>query len=308
MSIAESIGDFPNDGRFYLLEEITKQAGFFVVNGLPVYGVLATGGHGRAAPIRTALLEYDAGIDLLPIREGEETSVQTFNLIRMTAAPDQREIDAFFTLCRDHAKGGSRLSLRDFFFAASKLFRQQSVQGKKNAIGLFGELSVIDFGSSNGVDLSAGWQIVGTESKYDFTFDQLNIEVKTTTRHEMIPKIKHDQIFNEDNNVLCFCQIEKSPVGITLNELSQKLLDSENCFITLESRLVLTREILAIEDDDLLTPYKMVGINFYQCGSINPFLDIPDRVTSLSYGYDLTGLPVVDPSVVLASCCISMDK
>ena len=292
MGIIDEIDEHPHDGRFYLLEELTDQAGFFVVDGLPVYGVLASG-HKPTAPVRTALLELNTGIDLLPIRKGEETTVQTFDLIRMTIIPDQREADAFFTLCRDHAKGGSGLTLREFFFAASKLFRQKSAQGRRNAVGLFGELTVMDLGSKHGVDLSGSWQKVGIESKYDFSLDEFNIEVKTTTRHEMIAMIKHAQLFKEDRNILCFCRIEKSPTGTTLSELAQRLKDGSACFTTLESRLALARELLAIEDAELETPYKLVGITFYECGDINPFPDILNRVATLSYEYDLAGLPTI---------------
>ena len=300
MGIIDEIDEYPRDGRFYLLEEITDRAGFFVVDGLPVYGVLASG-HKPAAPVRTALLELNTGIDLLPICKGEETVVQTFDLIRTTIIPDQREADAFFTLCRDHAKGGSGLTLREFFFAASKLFRQKSAQGRRNAIGLFGELTVMELGSKHGFDLSESWQKVGTESKYDFSLDELNIEVKTTTRHEMIALIKHAQLFNEDRNVLCFCRIEKSPVGTTLSELAQRLKDGNVCFTTLESRLAIARELLAIEDGELKTPYKLVSITFYKCEDINPFLEISDRVSSLSYEYDLAGLPTIDLPEVLSN-------
>lgn len=292
MGAIDEIDEYPRDGRFYLLEEITDRAGFFVVDGLPVYGVLA-GKRKQTAPVRTALLELNTGIDLLPIRKGEEATVQTFDLIRMTIIPDQREADAFFTLCRDHAKGGSDLTLREFFFAASKLFRQKSAQGRRNAIGLFGELTVIDLGSKHGIDLSENWQKVGAKSKYDFSLDEFNIEVKTTTRHEMIALIKHAQLFNEDKNILCFCRIEKSPVGTTLNELAQRLKDSNLCFTTLESRLALAGELLIIEDKDLETPYKLVGITFYDCEDINPFLEVSDRVSALSYEYDLSGLPTI---------------
>jgi len=292
MGIIEDIGEYPRDGRFYLLEEITDRAGFFVVNGLPVYGIVALE-HKQAVPVRTALLELNTGIDLLPIRQDKETAAQTFDLVRMTAIPDQREADAFFALCRDHAKGDSGLTLREFFFAASKLFRQKSAQERRKAIGLFGELTMMDIGSKHGVDLSSSWQKVGTESKYDFSLDEFNIEVKTTTRREMIAPIKHAQLFNEDRNILCFCQIEKSPIGITLDELSQRLKDGNVCFTTLESRLALARELLSIEEGELETPYKLCNINFYECKDINPFLEVSDRVTTLTYEYDLTGLPTI---------------
>lgn len=298
MGIIDEIDEYPRDGRFYLLEEITDQAGFFVVDGLPVYGVLA-GRNQSTVPVRTALLELNTGIELLPIRKGEEMTVQTFDLIRMTATPVQREVDAFFTLCRDHAKGGSGLTLREFFFAASRLFRQKSAQGRRNAIGLFGELTVMDLWSKHGVDLSGTWQKVGTESKYDFSLDEFNIEVKTTTRHDMIALIRHSQLFNEDKNILCFCRIEKSPAGTTLNELAWRLKNGNVCFTTLESRLALARELLAIEDVDLETPYKLVGITLYECKDINPFIKVSDRVATLSYEYDLAGLPTVALTDVL---------
>lgn len=298
MAIIDEIDVFPRDGRFYLFEEITNQAGFFVVDGLLVYGVLS-GRHKSAAPVRTALLELDTGIELLPVRSGKETAAQRFDLIRMTHVPDERKADAFLTLCRDHAKGGSELTLREFFFAASKLFRQKNMQQRKNAIGLYGELVVIDFASKYGLDLSVNWQKVGTKSKYDFALDWFNIEVKTTTRHEMIVPVKHAQLFNEDKNILGFCRIEESPVGTTLKELVQNLKAGGVCFTTLESRLALANELLTIEDGELEIPYRLVDLTFYECESINPLLDVSERVSSLSYEFDLAGLPVFDISNAL---------
>lgn len=307
MSIIDDINNFPHDGRFYLLEEMTDQAGFFVVDGLPVYGVLMNKQE-PSTPVRTAQLELDTGIDLLPICDNRETAVQTFDLIRMTIVPDEREADAFLTLCRDHAKGGSTLTLREFFFAASKLFRQKNLQGKRDAIGLFGELTVMSICSRNGLDLSERWQTIGTDSKYDFSLERFNIEVKTTTRHEMIVLVKHAQIFNKDTNFLGFCRIERSPVGTTLNELVIELKGGGICFTTLESRLALAKRLLAIDESDLNIPYKLIGLSFYDCARINPFSVIPERIASLSYEYDLSGLPDIDLNGVLERYPISQNN
>lgn len=299
MDIVNQMRKYPSDERFYLLEEINDHAGFFVVDGLPVYAVRSGGKREPGPPLQTALLEFDTGVELAPIREGKKDAALSFDLIRMTTIPDEREANVFFSLCRDHARGESGLSLRDFFFSASRLFRQKEPRGKRRAIGLFGELSVIERASSYGVDLSGYWQKAGVDSKYDFALEHFNIEVKTTTRREMIVRIRHAQLFNQDENVLAVCRVEKTPSGITVNKLAQKLKDSDECFNTLESRLLLMEELLAIEVGELSVPYKLSDITYYDCRAIDPFRSVPIRVTSLSYEYDLTGLPTIDFDDVL---------
>lgn len=300
MTIIDDIASYPSDGRFYLMEEITNRSGFFVTNGQLVYGVTTTT-VGVVAPVRTASLEFDAGIKLLPVKIGEDTEPQVFDLIRMISSPTDREAEAFITLCRDHALGNSPLSLRDFFFAASKLFRQEALQGKRKAIGLFGELSVIRIAKSLGIDLSCFWQRIGGSSKYDFAMPGTNIEVKTTTRREMVAKVKHEQLFNDDQNYLVFCRAEKSPAGQTVRDFAKELIEIYGCFSSLESRLALAGELLTIDDAELDVPYRLNSYDVYDCREINPIRCVPERVTSISYDLDLTGLQTVSLVDVLSS-------
>ena len=138
------------------------------------------------------------------------------------------------------------------------------------------------------------WQTDGNTSKYDFAFLKGNAEVKSCTKnHEVM--IKHEQVFNDDNNYIVVVALERNPSGETLVSLINKLLDRVNCFTTLHSRLELNKRMLQIHEKDLNKRYRVCSVRCYSSDAINMFRMIPDRVSELTYRLDLTDMQYIEP-------------
>ena len=80
---------------------------------------------------------------------------------------------------------------RDYIFSLKDLFLKFSKKPTKTEIGLWGELATIFF-SNNSESLINSWHVSGKEI-FDFNFEKLKIEVKSTKKSIRIHSIKHTQ-------------------------------------------------------------------------------------------------------------------
>ncbi|MDA9602378.1 PD-(D/E)XK motif protein [Flavobacteriaceae bacterium] len=80
---------------------------------------------------------------------------------------------------------------RDYIFSLKDLFLKFNNQPTKTEIGLWGELATIYF-SNNSESLIKSWHVSGKEI-FDFNFEMLKIEVKTTKKTVRTHNLKHTQ-------------------------------------------------------------------------------------------------------------------
>ena len=80
---------------------------------------------------------------------------------------------------------------RDYIFSLKDLFLKFNNQPTKTEIGLWGELATIYF-SNNSESLIKSWHVSGKEI-FDFNFEKLKIEVKTTKKTVRTHNLKHTQ-------------------------------------------------------------------------------------------------------------------
>ncbi len=286
----ENIEKFPHDDLVYLVDELSGGKRLFVCNGDIIYASLSLPSDGDNRPaIKTDYLELCLGINLQPIlQDGSPGDIVRYDFVRLFGSASNREKLAFLDICESHAKSRTAQTLQDFFYSVSLLFSSTSEKSKKGAIGLFGELSVIEAFVKHGIDTSSRWQINGLQSKYDFSFAQFNCEVKTTSSKEPIALIKHSQLFNQDNNYLVFLRVEVNSGGVSVAELAKDLLSSSKCFNGLHEQIILENRLLQIRDEDLHKQYQAASLNFYSADSINPFPEgMPPSVTSATYSLNL---------------------
>jgi hypothetical protein len=309
-----SFEGFPHDGRVRLVQQLTDESGFYICDGNPIYAAFAAD-DGRFAAVETACLKLSLGARLRLVDAYDEMNLQSgsaeevFDIIRLVSWTGVRDVTAFVELCEMHANGGSTLSFEDFFYSLSDLFQPNREQSKLNAFGLFAELHLIDIISSRlvSLDVTDYWLPLGTRSKYDFSFPSGNIEVKGSASEEIDLLVKHSQIFNEDNNFLAFVSLERNPSGETLKELSKKLIKRSNCFNTLESRIKLDRRLLEIDESNLDLPLEAVVTRMYEASRINPFKELPDRVTKLQYRLDLSDVDYLDEVETVETLMIELN-
>lgn len=294
--------DFPQDGRVYLVENVTDRAAFYVCDGEPIYAARIEPLARRKNTVETSHLILMLSAELVLVNAPSTKEHDYFDIIRLTSWDNERELVAFYDLCSLHAKDGTALSFEDFFYALSELFQPLRKQQNLDATGLYGELHLIEVASRElGKDLSGFWQVGGYHSKYDFSMPRGNIEVKASTGASPEVVIKHGQMFNSDVNYLAYVPIERNSGGESLGQLSERLLASAECFTTLRSQIELNKRLLRVGDRNLSVAYRAGGIRCYLADDIDCIGDVPDRVTQLSYRLNLAGLPHSSLDEVLSS-------
>ena len=283
---------YPCDGRVYLVRVLSARGGFYVCNGEPIYAEKVGESAQSNSAVETECLQLRLGIRLR-VAEGDHFfDIQRFDMIRLTSFQNDKELAAFIDLCAMHAKGSTALSFEEFFYSLNGLFRPLRGQRFINAMGLYGELALIDAVRKTGIDLdfTRYWQLAGEESKYDFALEASNIEVKAASTHKLNVHIKHAQLFSEDANYLAVVLLERVPNGETLRQLAARLTKYENCFTDFRSQAELAKQLLRVDEKGLETAYLVRDIRCYPAKNIDFFKDISDRIHDLSYRLDLADL------------------
>lgn len=282
----------PRDGRVYLVHALSARGGFYVCNGEPIYAVKVGGPTQNSSAVETERLQLRLGVRLRVVEGDHFTEIQQFDMIRLISFQDDKELTAFMDLCIMHAEGSTALSFEEFFYSLNDLFRPLRGQRFINAMGLYGELALIDAVRKSGIsfDFTHYWQLAGEESKYDFALETCNIEVKSASAQKLSVHIKHTQLFNEDTNYLAVVLLERVPNGETLEQLAARLTKYENCFTDFRSQAELTKQLFRVDEKGLKTAYLVRGIRCYPAKSIDFFKGIPDRIYDLSYRLNLADL------------------
>ena len=128
------------------------------------------------------------------VKTGKTLKKQNFILLQLKNN-DENFLKIFLNICETIIlKLGTNptyVKSSDYIFSLKDLFLKFSKKPTKTEVGLWGELASIYF-SSNKDSLVKSWHVTGKEI-FDFSFENLKIEVKTTKRTERIHSIKHTQ-------------------------------------------------------------------------------------------------------------------
>lgn len=284
--------EYPCDGRVYLVHALGSRGGFYVCNGEPIYAAKVGESARIGSAVETECLQLRLGIRLRIAKSDRFTETQRFDMIRLINFQNDKELTAFIDLCCMHAEGSTTLSFEEFFYSLNDLFRPLRGQHFINAMGLYGELALIDAvrKCETGVDITRYWQLAGEESKYDFALGAGNIEVKSVSPQKLSVYIKHAQLFNGDANHLAVVLLERIPNGETLEQLAARLTKYENCFTDFRSQAELTKQLLRVDEKGLKTAYHVRDIRCYSVSTIDFLKDVPDRICDLSYRLDIADL------------------
>lgn len=289
----EELQEKPNDDRIYLLNKPAEGCYFFAWNEKLIFAV-------KTEPRKfikrsTALLEFNQSVQLSGVDKGEPLQC---DFIIMKSIPSQQSVDTFVRLCSTFSNHGTE-SLESFFGTLVALF-SKSREKETHVIGLFGELAMAKFFLEHfNANFESFWQKDGNTSKYDFTLPTFNIEVKSSVGSPFLAKIKHDQIFNNDDVVLATCCIENNSSGSTILEIIDELKTKFKAFRELRTSVLLEERLLRIPTDEQSIHFATKEIKFFQTKEINQFPVLPERVKGLNYTLDMTGLPVVDPQTLV---------
>lgn len=183
-----------------------------------------------------------------------------------------------------------------FFYSLISLFQTPKEQNYKNLVGFIGELFLLkSFAEDYDFDISDYWHTYGSSDNYDIVLPKCNIEIKTTSSEDELITIKHIQIFNTENNYLASIIINEDNSGMSLNELINNMLSNHKCFNSFNFSLNIEKEKMRVSPVDAETKrFILKGISIYRAETINPFKNIPDEISNLSYKMSLMDKPQVN--------------
>ena len=292
IAIKNALNTVPKDGAIYLVRKLSENTGFFVTNGHLLYLVY----NFENIDHRSLLTDYlllTTDIEIHSFKNNQTFSSGKYNVLEFLPTDkgyDENNLESFVNLCISHTEFMEGKSFVRFFFSLNELFQDPKEQQYKNLVGLYGELSFIKYlCQTTLVDLSDRWHKGGSSDKYDISMGTKNIEVKTTATVDEEVTIKHAQLFNSDQNYLVVICIEESCSGNTLNQLIVSMQEDPHHYNNYNFALNVEREKKRISPVDADNKkFSVKSIEIYNAKEINPFVEIPNCVSDLTYKLDLT--------------------
>lgn len=298
LSIKNALSKCPGDGSIYLINKLSDISGFFMVKGHLLYMVY----NSEKIPhqnLTTEFLRLNTNIDIVSVKNDQKFETGKYNLLEIIPVaneyPDEL-LSSFINLCISHTAYMSANNFVGFFYSLVSLFQTPKEQNYKNLIGFIGELFLLkSLAEDYDFDISDYWHTYGSNDNYDIILPKYNIEIKTTSTEDELITIKHIQIFNAENNYLASVVIDENSSGISLNELINNMLSNDKFFNSFNLSLNIEKEKLRVSPVDAETKrFTLKSISIYRTETINPFRDIPDEISDLSYKMSLIDKPQVD--------------
>lgn len=298
--IAEAINTSPIDDKLYLIEKCSDVAGFFVSNKHFIYMVKNTESIAPSS-LQTEYLKLQSNVNIIAVENLQHFDSGLYNLIeyRVPYNENYSAFESFINLCLSHINLMNSRKFVDFFNSLITIFQNETIEKKKNIFGLFGELSLIYYFYTNfKINLVPYWHTSGSYSKYDFSVNGTNIEVKTSNSLKEV-QLKHFQIFNDDQNFLAISLVENNNSGVSLKELEEKLKKIDEVSSDFNFIINLETEKARLDKSDFTNKkLKLLGIKIYDCKKINPFNEIPENITNMEYRMDLLNCESIDNEII----------
>lgn len=291
--IKKALANCSSDGSIYLVEKLSSNSGFFMTNKHLLYMVYNFENIPHQS-LATEFLRLNTNVEIVSIKNNQMFSTGKYNVLEILPVENLYEnslLESFVKLCKAHTEFMEAKSFVKFFYSLTNLFQMPREQQYKNLVGLFGELSFMDcLCKTYKIDLSNCWHKTGSRDKYEFVLKTKNLEVKTTASIDEEISIKHSQLFNEECNYLIVVCVEESNSGKTLNQLIDEMKKDLNHYNNFNFALNIERERRKVSPVDAdIKRFSVKSISVYYADDINPFEEIPDCVSHLTYKIDLIG-------------------
>lgn len=286
--IIDALTSSPCDDKLYLICKLSEISGLFATNAKLAY-LTKNIDNLTSESIETEYLSFQTNVYIHSVEHAPSFESDSYNLIVFKKDVHNNDIFSFIELCKTHSQNASELAFKNFFYSLISLFQLPTEQTFKNALGLYGELKFMQYMlQQHSKDISKDWHKSGSSSLFDFTGSP-NYEVKSVLSEEMEVNIKHSQIFNEHGCVLVVVNCEKYDEGESISDVIQWLEDNATGFSTLNANINLQKELKRIapsQKSDLR--FFAMKITMFDSNAINPFESLPDKISRLSYVYDLS--------------------
>lgn len=296
--IESTIASIENEHDTVLLEALSEHAGFFTSERHLLY-IAKDFANYPSEGTDTEYLCLQTHVRVIAIDNNPTFEPGYYNIIIFKGELSDNNLESFLNLCTIHARNADELKFKDFFYSLIALFQLPSEQQYLNAVGLFGELKYMEYVYRKYKrDLSVLWHKNGSFSRYDFSNGRVCLEVKTTASVKTNVELKHQQIFGTQFCVLVVVVCEESDCGETIDEVIDKLQTIPSAFSSVNFGINLAKEIKRISAHDLKElRLAVTNILLFNPDTINPFPEVPEEVSSLSYRLDYSELPSMDESV-----------
>ena len=277
-NIKAQIQPITDTSSIYLLEALTKAAGFFATDGKLLY-IAKDIYEYTYEGIETDYLKLQTHVRISSVKNNQTFSDDYYNIIIYKGNLDDSNISSFIQLCTIHANNSDDLNFKEFFYSLISLFQLPAEQAFKNAVGLYGELKFMQYAKERTkIDISTFWHKSGSYSQYDFSNGESNIEIKTTMSDNSEVTIKHQQIFGDHPCTLVAINCEQYENGETIAEVIAAMYADSDAL----------KRVSIVDVKEIRFGVKQ--IQFFAAEDINPFPVIPDAVNKLSYKLDISEL------------------
>lgn len=276
----------PKDSCLYLLRKLNQYSGFFSSNGEVLYFIKNIETL-SCSSIDTDYLSLITDVKIIAVENYPQFHSGKYNMIKYKGDVQDSNLDAFLRLCIVHSKNLDSCEFYNFFYSLINLFQLPKEQQFKNMLGLYGELKFIEYVYRNfNEDISIRWH-QSEYDKYDFSYENTNFEVKSIMSEEAKVLIKHDQIFNGDNNYITIVRLYNDNNGETLDELVERLRSQKPFIDNLKFQLCLERERKRISlHDAKAKKLKLDYIKTYDVNSLTTIVNIPENIENLVYKFN----------------------
>ena len=296
--IKNALSKCPSDGSIYLINKLSDISGFFMVKGHLLYMVYNTEEISHQN-LSTEFLRLNTNIDIVSVKNDQNFKTGKYNLLEIIPVANEYSnelLSSFINLCISHTTYMNAKNFVSFFYSLISLFQTPKEQNYKNLVGFIGELFLLkSFAEGNDFDVSDYWHTYGSNDNYDIVLPKFNIEIKATSSEDELITIKHIQLFNTENNYLASVLIDEDNSGVSLNALINNMLFNPKYFNSFNFSLNVEKEKLRVSPVDAETKkFVLKSISIYRAKTINPFKDIPDEISNLSYKMRLIDKPQDD--------------
>lgn len=278
--------------KLYLLEKVGQQFGFFYTNNTIYFGTKSS--NIGLSSLSTNYLELDFNITINSIITNQTFESGKYDLLKFKGDLNTSLFDIFYSLCKKYCSDDNKMSLFDFFNTIRNLFEETKENDFRNCIGILGELYLIKYLFTNyKINIADAYHLAGSNSKFDFSFDTFNIEVKATSKIEKIFLLKHSQIFNNQHNYVCVINFIETGTDLTINKLLNYFNNEDIFKNNLKFQTAVLTEIKKIKNpNELDKGFSLQEISFYDKNNISSLQNIPTNISDIEYNYDFAAEPI----------------
>ena len=281
--------------KLYLLLKPSLEYGFFYQNGIVYFAAKSTSGSAKES-VQTAYLDMNLGVYITS--DSEQCSFETgnYDMLAFKDRLDSPEFDVFFNICCSYSQSPAEMEFSEFFSSLVELFKKTKEGSQKNLIGLIGELIFIKrLNDDYGINVSENWHLSGSNGKFDFSFPQFNIEIKTSTNGNMTFLLKHEQIFNNQKNYICVISIIETGEGDSLKTLVEYFSNNDPFKNNVKFQIAIQRELLKVtEKKDKERKFVLDTIDVFDCSKLKTIGQIPGCIGNIQYEYNFSEVDSVD--------------